>query len=249
MPTIGSKAMKPRFGRLGLFCASSQCVFAPIESVQSSRLESVKLRVRMKADGHGHRLDAEILNSRLHFQDAVLEPIRHLQDVSKGKLLHPLRIAIAAAVVVRKSRRCMRAPVLGARGWQPVVKVWLHSTGDASTLAALLRPQIRPGILGCRALPARRLARLDAAPDFHHGLLRRGAMRTTVSRFSCRGACAVNRRQKKSGWGIPHPLFELPTGSAPLEVLTRKTLVKFSVKTVPASAGRHQEMSSSEAEP
>ena len=52
-----------------------------------------------------------------------------------------------------------------------MVKVWLHSTGDASALAALLRPQIRAGILGCRALPPRRLARLGATPDFHHGLL------------------------------------------------------------------------------
>jgi hypothetical protein len=32
-----------------------------------------------------------------------------------------------------------------------------------------------PGILGRRALPAWRLARLDATPDFHHGLLRSGA--------------------------------------------------------------------------
>jgi hypothetical protein len=28
--------------------------------------------------------------------------------------------------------------------YQPVVKVWLHSTGDASSLAALLLPQIFP---------------------------------------------------------------------------------------------------------
>jgi hypothetical protein len=49
------------------------------------------------------------------------------------------------------------------------VKVWLHSTGDASPPAALLLAQIR--ILGRRALPAGRLARLGATPDFHHGLL------------------------------------------------------------------------------
>src|SRR5438128_9511240 len=30
------------------------------------------------------------------------------------------------------------------RCWQPVVKVWLHSTGDASSRAALLLPQILP---------------------------------------------------------------------------------------------------------
>ena len=34
--------------------------------------------------------------------------------------------------------------VLPALIWQPVVKVWLHSTGDASSLAALLLAQIFP---------------------------------------------------------------------------------------------------------
>src|SRR6476469_2436915 len=32
-------------------------------------------------------------------------------------------------------------------------------------------PSNTPGILGRRALPAGRLARLGATPDFHHGLL------------------------------------------------------------------------------
>src|SRR5438128_11837546 len=32
-------------------------------------------------------------------------------------------------------------------------------------------PSNTPGILGRRALPSRRLARLGATPDFHHGLL------------------------------------------------------------------------------
>ena len=76
-----------------------------------------------------------------------------------------------------------------------MVKVWLHSTGDASPGAALLLPQVLP--IFCRppsfapenevrelqrdlavalaeagrALPAGRLARLGATPDFHHGLL------------------------------------------------------------------------------
>jgi hypothetical protein len=44
------------------------------------------------------------------------------------------------------------------------VKVRLHSTGDASPLAALLLPQILPDILGRRALPSGRLAGLGATP-------------------------------------------------------------------------------------
>jgi hypothetical protein len=51
------------------------------------------------------------------------------------------------------------------------VKVRLHSTGDASPGAALLLPQIQPGILGRRALPAARLAVSVRTPDFHHGPL------------------------------------------------------------------------------
>src|SRR5204863_9632127 len=50
------------------------------------------------------------------------------------------------------------------RSWQPVVKVRLHSTGDASPLTALLLPQILPDILGRRALPSGRLAGLGATP-------------------------------------------------------------------------------------
>ena len=41
----------------------------------------------------------------------------------------------------------------------------------ASPGAALLLPQIQPGILGRCALPAARLARLGATPDSHHRLL------------------------------------------------------------------------------
>src|SRR5207247_11429342 len=39
-------------------------------------------------------------------------------------------------------------------------------------LAGCVAPPLNtPGILGRRALPARRLARLGATPHFHHGLL------------------------------------------------------------------------------
>ena len=41
-------------------------------------------------------------------------------------------------------------------------------------LAGCVAPPLNtPGILGRRALPARRLARLGATPHFHHGLLGR----------------------------------------------------------------------------
>jgi hypothetical protein len=52
-----------------------------------------------------------------------------------------------------------------------VVKVWLHSTTDASPLAVVAPRSNIPDILGRRALPAGRLGRLGATPDFHHGLL------------------------------------------------------------------------------
>src|SRR5206468_4519582 len=43
----------------------------------------------------------------------------------------------------------------------------------APPLAVLLLPQILPIFLGRRALPSGRLARPDAPPALHHGLLRR----------------------------------------------------------------------------
>jgi hypothetical protein len=52
-----------------------------------------------------------------------------------------------------------------------VVKLQLHSAGDASPLTALLLLQILLDILGRRALSAGRLAALGATLDFHHGLL------------------------------------------------------------------------------
>ena len=58
-----------------------------------------------------------------------------------------------------------------AGDWQSVVKVRLHSTSDASSQPALLLLTSTDRILSRRALPTRRLARLGATPDFHHGLL------------------------------------------------------------------------------
>jgi hypothetical protein len=51
------------------------------------------------------------------------------------------------------------------------VKVWLHSTGDASSRAALLLPQILPVFWVVAPCSRGALARLGATPDFHHGLL------------------------------------------------------------------------------
>src|SRR5713101_4434113 len=41
-----------------------------------------------------------------------------------------------------------------------------------------------PGILGRRALPAGRLARLGATPDFHHGLLKPGYTTRPLATFA-----------------------------------------------------------------
>jgi hypothetical protein len=92
-----------------------------------------------------------------------------------------------------------------------VVQVWLHSTGDASPLAALLLAQILPDLLGRRALPSGRLACLGATPDLHHELLTRsrtrpvdgasiGRYRWTVMALDEHGLVALHemtRRQSK----------------------------------------------------
>src|ERR1700722_19137617 len=60
------------------------------------------------------------------------------------------------------------------------MQLHLHSSGAASRLAALLLPQILPGILGRHALPAGRIAALGATMDLHHGLLDRVARRWSL---------------------------------------------------------------------
>ena len=57
---------------------------------------------------------------------------------------------------------------------RPAAQLHLHSSGAASRLAALLLPQILPGILGRRALPSGRIATLGATMDLHHGPLTSG---------------------------------------------------------------------------
>jgi len=55
---------------------------------------------------------------------------------------------------------------LAARGESP------SAFDERYILAASVAPPSNTGsTLGCRALPARRLTRLGATPDFHHGLL------------------------------------------------------------------------------
>jgi hypothetical protein len=71
----------------------------------------------------------------------------------------------------------------------------------------LLLPQILPGILGRRALPARRLTRLGATPGFHQGLLaaRQGSRvaRVTSHRWTASPA-AVPERKNLHAIGIGH---------------------------------------------
>src|ERR687888_360863 len=56
--------------------------------------------------------------------------------------------------------------LLAARGETPA------AFDGRCILAGCVAPRSNtPGILGRRALPSRRLARLGATPDFHHGLL------------------------------------------------------------------------------
>ena len=59
----------------------------------------------------------------------------------------------------------------------------------------MLLPQILPGILGRRALPAGRLTRLGATPAIHHGLLGRRAPRTTAARIGSGNAEVSNSRR------------------------------------------------------
>src|SRR5256712_9810004 len=56
-------------------------------------------------------------------------------------------------------------------------------------------PSNTPGILGRRALPSGRLARLGATPDFHHGLLTAFAKATAVKKAcATRGRPLISRR-------------------------------------------------------
>ena len=80
-----------------------------------------------------------------------------------------------------------RAHVGGFRARGPILWAFLAASdcpqaGDDERGAVqvanpqeLIWTRVIPDILGRRALPARRLARLGATPDFHHGLLVRVA--------------------------------------------------------------------------
>src|SRR5438093_13667317 len=66
----------------------------------------------------------------------------------------------------RKRKRVERQPGLAARGES------LAAFDGRCLPADCVAPRSNtPGILGRRALPAGRLARLGATPGFHHGLL------------------------------------------------------------------------------
>src|SRR5436190_24035385 len=68
-------------------------------------------------------------------------------------------------------------------------------------------PSNTPGILSRRALPAGRLARLGATPDFHHGLLGEGCF----ARGSAEGARAAGPAGPQ-GSGKPNPKYVTDSG-------------------------------------
>ena len=51
-----------------------------------------ELKERMEADRDRHRLDAQVVDPRGHFEHAVAKAVRHLDGVRKRKLLHPQRL-------------------------------------------------------------------------------------------------------------------------------------------------------------
>ena len=51
-----------------------------------------ELKERMETDSDRHRLDAQVVDPRRHFQHAVAKAVGHLDGVRKRKLLHPRRM-------------------------------------------------------------------------------------------------------------------------------------------------------------
>ena len=90
---------------------------------------------------------------------------------------------------------------LAARGESP------SAFDERCILAACVAPPSNTGgILGRRALTARRFTRLGATPDFHHGLL--GLVRqllTFVFSEQRDGSCSSSRRESDAARGVPSP--------------------------------------------
>src|SRR5712691_5529659 len=142
---------------------------------------------------------AGVVAKQAHTPTAISRPERRCIVSSCVRRFYSARLSGNAVPV--------RPGCLAQVAYQPVVKVWLHSTGDASpshpnaaaalgapALAALLLPQIlpvTPGILGGRAIPPLRLARLGATPDFHHGLLVQSRWQMRVISSSSRSAAST----------------------------------------------------------
>ena len=116
-----------------------------------SRLSTEILTTYLKDDFEGTRGSAE----RIRGYRGGYAPMRRL-EIEKG-----LRDGLVRAVVSTKA--------LAVRRESP------SAFDERCILVACVAPPSNiGGILGRRALPARRLARLGAAPDFHHGLLELG---------------------------------------------------------------------------
>ena len=48
----------------------------------------------MESDRDRHRLGAQVLDRRSHFERAVRQPVRELDRVREGPLLHPRRLLV-----------------------------------------------------------------------------------------------------------------------------------------------------------
>src|SRR2546427_12909582 len=77
------------------------------------------------------------------------------------------------ALSPRRKRMSRAARLQSGRHWLTARGESLAAFDGRCIPAGCVAPRSNtPGILGRRALPAGRLARLGATPDFHHGLLR-----------------------------------------------------------------------------
>jgi hypothetical protein len=103
------------------------------------------------------------------------------------------------------------------RAWNPLIRGYTRNRSLERRRAIIRRIDCSkrltfaariPDILGRRALPSRRLARLGATPDFHHGLLRpRGVG------FSPYAAYAPHSSLVGSGMAAPSRVIDLNDSS------------------------------------
>src|SRR5712691_2078330 len=90
------------------------------------------------------------------------------------------QVITAAVTIMLATALEMGQRALAARGESPAA-----FDGRCIPGGCVAPPSNTPGILGRRALPAGRLARLGATPDFHRGLL------SSIPRAKCRNYFGV----------------------------------------------------------